>query len=92
MPSISLNGYKQPGANSSRLFYFRERRGGRITASATCCAMVGSSFFMGLLPGYLRTSQIAKNKKTDVVKYPKAFNHVGLLVNKPPGRAELLFI
>jgi hypothetical protein len=33
-----------------------------------------------------------KNKKTDVFKHPKAFGHVGLLVNKPPGNAGLLFI
>ena len=31
-------------------------------------------------------------KKADVVERPKAFAHVGLLVNKPPGRAGLLFI
>jgi hypothetical protein len=31
-------------------------------------------------------------KKTDVVERPKAFHHVGLLVNEPPGTAELLFI
>jgi hypothetical protein len=33
-----------------------------------------------------------KNKKTDVAEHPKAFDHVGLLVNEPPGKAELLFI
>jgi len=27
-----------------------------------------------------------------VVERPEAFDHVGLLVNKPPGRAGLLFI
>jgi len=27
-----------------------------------------------------------------VIKYPEACDHVGLLVNKPPGTAELLFI
>jgi hypothetical protein len=31
-------------------------------------------------------------KKTDVVETLKGFNHVGLLVNKPPGLAGLLFI
>jgi hypothetical protein len=35
---------------------------------------------------------VAKNKKTDVVQRPKAFYHVGLLINEPPGTAELLFI
>ena len=39
-----------------------------------------------------RTSLVAKNKKADVAEHPKAFDHVGLLFNKPPGRAELLFI
>lgn len=32
------------------------------------------------------------NKKTDVAEYPKAFDHVGLLVNEPPDKAGLLFI
>jgi hypothetical protein len=27
-----------------------------------------------------------------VVGHPQAFDHVGLLVNKPPGKAGLLFI
>jgi hypothetical protein len=33
-----------------------------------------------------------RTKKADVAEHPKAFNHVGLLVNQPPGTAELLFI
>jgi hypothetical protein len=32
------------------------------------------------------------NKKADVVEHPEAFDHVGLLFNKPPGRAGLPFI
>jgi hypothetical protein len=31
-------------------------------------------------------------KKADVAKYPKVFDHVGLLVNEPPGKTGLLFI
>jgi len=31
-------------------------------------------------------------KKTDVAKHPKEFRHVGLLFNKLPGTARLLFI
>jgi hypothetical protein len=31
-------------------------------------------------------------KKADVVEYPEAFDHVGLLVNEPPGTAGLPFI
>jgi hypothetical protein len=34
----------------------------------------------------------APQKKTDVVEHPQVFDHVGLLVNGPPGRAELPFI
>jgi hypothetical protein len=33
-----------------------------------------------------------KNKKADVTERPKAFHHVGLLANEPPGMAEMLFI
>ena len=43
-------------------------------------------------PGSLRRSHSTGNKKTDVVEHPKAFTHVGLLVNEPLGTAELLFI
>lgn len=32
-----------------------------------------------------------KNKKADVTEHPEVFHHVGLLVNEPPGTAELLF-
>lgn len=35
---------------------------------------------------------VDKNKKTDVGEHPKAFDHVGLLINKPPGKAGLLFV
>lgn len=31
-------------------------------------------------------------KKADVIIHPKAFDHVGLLSNEPPGAAKLLFI
>ena len=33
-----------------------------------------------------------QTKKADVTEHPKAFDHVGLLFNKPPGTAGLLFI
>ena len=33
-----------------------------------------------------------KTKKTDVVQHPKAFDHIGLLFNEPPGRAGLFFV
>jgi hypothetical protein len=38
------------------------------------------------------TAVADKNEKTDATKYPKALRHVGLLVNRPPGTAGLLFI
>jgi len=31
-------------------------------------------------------------KKTDVVEHPEVFDHVGLLVNEPPGTAGLPFV
>ena len=31
-------------------------------------------------------------KKADVAEHPQGFDHVGLLVNEPPGPAGLLFI
>jgi hypothetical protein len=34
----------------------------------------------------------ARTKKADVAEYLEVFGHVGLLVNEPPGSAELLFI
>ena len=36
--------------------------------------------------------RISENKKADVAEYPEAFDHVGLLVNEPPGPAGLLSI
>ena len=32
-----------------------------------------------------------QTKKADVAEHPQALDHVGLLVNEPPGTAELLF-
>jgi hypothetical protein len=34
----------------------------------------------------------ACEKKADVAEHPGGFDHVGLLVNEPPGPAGLLFI
>jgi hypothetical protein len=33
-----------------------------------------------------------EQKKADVAEHPKVFDHVGLLVIEPPGKAGLLFI
>ncbi len=33
-----------------------------------------------------------RKQKADVVEHPEEFDHVGLLFNKPPGKARLLFV
>jgi len=38
------------------------------------------------------TSCITENEKADVAEHSKVSGHVGLLVNQPPGKAELPFI
>jgi hypothetical protein len=40
----------------------------------------------------LQPIPLRQQKKADVVEHPKVFHHAGLLVNQPPGTAELLFI
>ena len=42
--------------------------------------------------GWLRPPCDAETKKADVVENPEVFDHVGLLVNEPPGTAGLPFI
>jgi hypothetical protein len=42
--------------------------------------------------GWLRRPGDAETKKADVVENPEVFDHVGLLVNEPPGPAGLPFI
>jgi hypothetical protein len=34
----------------------------------------------------------ARNKKADAEEHPKVFHRVGLLINEPPGLAEMPFI
>jgi hypothetical protein len=43
-----------------------------------------------LPPGYERRFS-SRTKKADVAEHPKAFEHVGLLFDEPPGKSELLF-
>jgi hypothetical protein len=52
--------------------------------------MCESSFPIGL-PPIANAWGEAKTKKADVVEYPQAFDHIGLLVNEPPGRTGLPF-
>jgi hypothetical protein len=35
---------------------------------------------------------LPRTKNADVAEHPKVFDHVGLLFNTPPGKAELLFV
>jgi hypothetical protein len=43
-------------------------------------------------PGKPRIDPASEGKKkADVVEYPEVFDHVGLLVDQPPGTAGLLF-
>jgi len=35
---------------------------------------------------------VGKKRKADVAEHPKVFHRVGLLINWPPGQAELPFI
>jgi hypothetical protein len=37
-------------------------------------------------------SRHRSEKKADVVEHPEVFDHIGLLVDEPPGTAELPFI
>jgi hypothetical protein len=39
-----------------------------------------------------RPAPLRANKKADVVEHREVFDHVGLLVNEPPGRAGLPFV
>lgn len=45
-----------------------------------------------VVPRFVSRVHTENKKKADVMKHPEAFNHVGLLVNAPPGRAGLHFI
>jgi hypothetical protein len=60
-----------------------------LATLAIRCATVESKFSIGLL---LYPSLLWSKKKADVVEHPRVFDHVGLLVIEPPGKAGLLFI
>jgi hypothetical protein len=49
-------------------------------------AFIGSSFDGGA------NNADRGQKKADVAEHPEVFNHVGLLVNEPPGKNGVLFI
>jgi hypothetical protein len=53
--------------------------------------MVGLVSSIAITPNHLRPSRTAANRKADVVEHLEVFDHVGLLVNEPPGAAGLPF-
>ena len=65
-----------------------------IAAWAICCAMVDLDLFteFSLTGGCDRPRSPRAKKKADVAEHPEVFDHVGLLVNGPPGTAGLPFI
>ena len=47
---------------------------------------------MAVNPRVETTEITYRKRKADVVEHPRVFDHVGLLVNEPPGPAGLPFI
>jgi len=41
------------------------------------------------IPELPHSARAVENKKADVVEHPEVFDHVGLLVTEPPGKAGL---
>jgi hypothetical protein len=60
-----------------------------LAAGATCRAMVGLDLFMSFIPPGCGRQRATKHKKNDVVNHLKVFDHVGLLINAPPGTSGL---
>jgi len=52
---------------------------------------LGKSDSYRLVPVFADCPAPPQAKKADVVEHPEVFDHVGLLVNQPPGTAELPF-
>jgi len=47
---------------------------------------------IGFVPAGCSRERATSAKKTDLVEHPEVFDHVGLLVNRPLGTAEVPFI
>ena len=60
-----------------------------LATTASFCAIVELPLSMKFVPVLAADP---RNKKADVLEYSEAFEHVGLLVNGPPGSAGLPFI
>jgi len=72
--------------------------GAKVTTRKIPTRVIGAYDLMADLRKVKRTSPATTDwgpndseKKADVVKHPEVFRHVGLLFDKPPGTAELLF-
>jgi hypothetical protein len=64
-----------------------------LLSSAAAERLTSMSADIEAIRGWIsNVSCCQEQKKADVVEHPKVFGHVGLLFNKPPGKAELLFI
>jgi hypothetical protein len=61
-----------------------------MVAFTMCWTMVVLDLLIEIVPSGHRSAR-PKAKKADVVGHLEVFNHVGLLVNEPPGTAELPF-
>ena len=54
--------------------------------------MWSTSNYLDLIVNALHPFEVAENKKPTWLNTRTAFDHVGLLFNEPPGKAELLFV
>jgi hypothetical protein len=55
------------------------------------CTVNEADLTINILPIACDLPVPPEEKKADVVERPKAFHHVGLLFNEPPGKAGLFF-
>jgi hypothetical protein len=62
------------------------------TVSQELLGRLGALPAVRLFPIGAENCASIENKKADVVQHPKAFDHVGLLFNEPPGIAGLFFV
>ena len=69
------------------IFFLKTNWGKAILPNVDSYQPIGKPTYCGL-----RTSPVTRTKKADVVEHPKAFDHVGLLFNEPPGKSGLHFI
>jgi hypothetical protein len=64
---------------------------GRFAVRRLNCGL-NSEHPLGFSDAIVTAPPDTRRKKTDVAEHPQVLDHVGLLVNEPPGRAGLPFI